>query len=162
MPVVSRESHHPILAFPEHLTDTTVRLVAGGVSAAILGAYALRAGWVLPVLALGFVLRAIAGPRFSLLARAAILVTDVLLLPTRTIAGAPKQFAAAIGGTVLTTAAVLYGTGLHDAAWAVAGVVAVLAGMEASFSFCLGCRIYTALFGCADCAISTRNVPTAF
>ena len=106
MPVVSRESHHPILAFPEHLTDTTVRLVAGGVSAAILGAYALRAGWVLPVLALGFVLRAIAGPRFSLLARAAILVTAfgvVLVRGIRAATRAPLGFDAylAIGATAL-------------------------------------------------------------
>ena len=154
MTSLARVSHRPLFAFPERLTEATVRLVAGGVSLSIVVAFVLRLDWVLPVLAVGFALRVIAGPRFSPLAQVAILVTDALHLPTRTIAGAPKQFAAAIGAATLTTASLLLGVGLHTAAWATAGSVAFLAALEASFAFCLGCRIYGALFGCADCQVS--------
>jgi Domain of unknown function (DUF4395) len=151
----------PLFLFPERLTEAPVRLVASGVSLSILIGFALGAGWVLPLLALGFVLRVIAGPRFSPLARLAITLTQRLRLPKRSIAGAPKQFAAAIGAVVLTVASVLLLFGLHTAAWAVAGVVAFLAGLEAAFAFCLGCKIYQALFGCADCAAVPREGPGA-
>jgi len=153
MPILVAVPHRPWFAFPERLTEATVRLVAGGVSLAIIGGFFLRAGWVLPVLALGFALRVFAGPRYSPLARLAIVITQALRLPTRTIAGPPKQFAAAIGASTLTLASILLVAGASTAAWAVAGIVAVLAGLEAALAFCLGCRIYNALFGCADCVV---------
>jgi hypothetical protein len=146
------EPHRPLFLFPERLTEAPVRLVAGGVSLGLVAAFLLRAGWVLPLLALGFVLRVIAGPRFSPLAQLAIAATKGLNLPRRSIAGAPKQFAAGIGAAVLTVASVLFLAGLPTAAWAIAGLVTFLAGLEAAFAFCLGCKIYDALFGCADCA----------
>ena len=153
MSVFATAPRRPWFVFPERLTEATVRLVAGGVSLAIVGGFSLRAGWVLPLLAVGFALRVFAGPRYSPLARLAILITRTLHLPTRSIAGPPKQFAAVIGATTLAIASILLVTGLPTAAWALAGIVAILAGLEAVFAFCLGCRIYDALFGCADCVV---------
>jgi hypothetical protein len=150
--IARAEPHRPRFLFPERLTEATVRLVAGGVSLSIVAGFLLRAGWILPVLALGFVLRVIAGPRFSPLAQLAIVATKGLNLPRRSIAGAPKQFAAGIGAAVLTLASVLLLAGLQTGAWAIAGLVAILAGLEAALAFCVGCKIYDALFGCADCA----------
>jgi hypothetical protein len=155
MPVFSNVSHRPLFAFPDRLTAVTVRLVAGGVSLAIVTACLLKLGWALPLLALGFALRVAAGPRLSLLARMAIMATRLLRLPTQTTAGAPKQLAAAIGAATLIAASLLWWFGLSTAGWAIAGVVAVLAGLEAAFGFCLGCRLYAALFGCADCQRSS-------
>jgi len=160
MPLFNNAQHRPLFAFPERLTEATVRLVAGGVSLALLGAFTFQAGWVLPVLAFGFVLRVAAGPRFSPLAQLAIRVTDALRLPTRTIAGAPKQFAASMGAGVLMTSSALLVAGQPTAAWGLAGVVAGLAGLEAAFAFCLGCKIYSGLFGCADCSrLAARGAP---
>lgn len=153
MPLVSNGPHRPLFAFPERLTASTVRLVAAGVCIALGAAWAGGLGWALPVLALGFALRVAAGPKLSPLARLAMLVTSAFHLPRKLIAGAPKQFAAAIGFAVLSAASVLYFAGLTGAAWATAGAVAVLAGCEAAFGFCLGCWIYQALFGCADCTL---------
>jgi Domain of unknown function (DUF4395) len=151
LPLFPNASHLPLFAFPERLREATVRLVAGGVSITLLGAFLLNFGWALPALAIGFGLRVAAGPRFSPLARLAAVLTGALHLPERTIAGAPKQFAAAIGATTLTVASLLWLSGLQTAGWAVAGLVATLAGLEAALAFCLGCRIYDALFGCAEC-----------
>jgi hypothetical protein len=145
-------AHRPLFAFPERLTEAPVRLVAAGVSLSIVGAFVLGLPWLLPLLALGFVARVAAGPRLSVLSRLAILLTVRLDLPRRTIAGAPKQFAAALGATVLTAASVLLVVGQPAAAWVVAGLVASLAGLEATLGFCVGCQVYSALFGCADCS----------
>lgn len=159
MPLFSNASRRPIFLFPERVTEATVRLVAGGVSLSLVGGYLSGVVWVLPLLAVGFALRFVAGPRYSPLARLAIRGTELLRLPARTTAGAPKQFAAAIGAITLSFASVLVNTSLPRAGWALGGVVAVLAGMEAAFAFCLGCRIYAALFGCADCMVVRPPVP---
>jgi hypothetical protein len=157
MNAVPATPHRPRFLFPERLTEAPVRLVAGGVSLGIAGAFLLQAGWVLPLLAAGFVLRVAAGPRFSPLARLAIAATRAFDLPRRSIPGAPKQFAAAIGAVVLTLASALHLAGWPGAAWAVAGMVAALAGLEAVLAYCLGCKIYEELFGCAECAGAVRH-----
>jgi hypothetical protein len=159
MPVFDAGPRRPLFAFPEHLTEATVRLVAGGVCLTIVGGFLLRVGWVLPLLAVGFALRVLAGPRYSPLARLAILLTQTLHLSSHSIAGPPKQFAAAIGAATLTIASILFVTGSHSAAWIVGGLVAILAGLEAAFAFCLGCRIYDALFGCGDCVVPRPGTP---
>ena len=115
-----------------------------------------------PLLALGFVLRVVAGPRFSPLARLAIVATVRLNLPRRSIPGAPKQFAAAIGAVVLTLASALVLAGAPAAGWSIAGAVASLAGREAAFACCVGCKVYEQLFGCAECATVGRREPLTF
>jgi hypothetical protein len=159
VPLFSNGPTRPFFAFPERLTESTVRLVAAGVCVGIGAGWATNFGWVLPLLALDFALRVAAGPRLSPLTRIAVPVTIALHLPKRSVAGAPKQFAAAIGFGVLASASALYLAGLPGAAWATAGVVALLAGCEAALGVCLGCRVYEALFGCADCTVSQCRSP---
>lgn len=65
-------------------------------------------------------------------------------LPSRTEAAAPHRFAKLIGATftLAATPLVLVGGPVALAGYALAGVVAVLAGLAATTGFCVGCRLY--------------------
>jgi hypothetical protein len=158
------------MRFPTQLNERAARLNAAFVVATILPAWLTSSTWILPLLALGFVLRATLGPRFSPLGRAASALA-ARLWPTHVVAAAPKRFAQGIGAVCLTAAALLAFTGHAPTGWALAGVVAVFATLEAALGFCMGCWIYgrlqaTGLFGpavCIDCgpikAVSPETRP---
>ncbi len=147
------------LPYPAHVNERAARLTAAFVVAALLLAGLTGGAWLLPLLALGFVLRATVGPRFSPLARLAAALA-ARLFPPRPVAAAPKRFAQGIGATVLTAAAALAYDRHAPAAWALAGVVVLFATLEATVGFCMGCWIYGrlqrhGLLGpavCVDCA----------
>jgi hypothetical protein len=129
------------LPYPARVNERAARLTAAFVAAALLLAGLTDSAWLLPVLALGFVLRVTVGPRFSPLARLAAALA-ARLLPLRPVAAAPKRFAQGIGAVVLTPAAVFAFGGYAQAAWVLAGVVALFATLEAALGFCMGCWIY--------------------
>jgi hypothetical protein len=64
--------------------------------------------------------------------------------PSRTEAAAPHRFAKLIGATftLAGTPPVLIGGPYVLAGYALAGIVAVLAGLAATTGFCVGCRLY--------------------
>jgi hypothetical protein len=149
-------------SFPNPVNEVAVRITAGGVllmSAALL---AFHQPWLLLVLAYGFVARALAGPRLSPLA----LLSTRVIVPRLTLAprytpGPPKRFAQSLGALMTVAGAVLaFGIGLTSAAYVVAGLLVVLAGMESLLGFCLGCRIFAVLMAlhvipetvCVECA----------
>lgn len=142
----------PLFAFPQRVDERVVRTVAAGVLLTILVGYATRSAWVLPLLALGFTLRVAAGPRYSLLAQASLRLVRGLGIPPRPIPGAPKQFAASIGATLLWTASALALVGQERAAWGLAGVVVVFATLESAFAWCAGCKVFALLWPCEVCA----------
>jgi Domain of unknown function (DUF4395) len=145
--------------YPAQLNERAARLTAAFVAVALLLAGLTGSVWLLPVLALGFVLRATAGPRFSPLARLAAALA-LRFWPVRPVAAAPKRFAQGIGAAVLASASLLAYGGYAATAWGLAGVVALLATLEATLGFCMGCWIYGRLqrngwLGpavCVDCA----------
>ena len=107
-------------------------------------ALAFQQGWLLPVLAYGFVARALTGPTLSPLARLATeVVTPRLPVAHRYAPGPAKRFAQAIGA-VFTTAASLtwYLAGSHLVASILVAVIAVFASLEAGFGLCVGCRVF--------------------
>ena len=136
-----------MFAFPNPVDEVSARLVAGGVVVLALLVLALQAPWLLAVIAAGFVLRVLAGPRLSPLA---LLMTKVvrprLRVAERPTPGPPKRFAQGMGAAMATTGAVLaLGFGLETAAYVFAGLIVVAATLESAFGLCIGCRVFAVL-----------------
>lgn len=136
-----------MFAFPNPVDEVSARLVAGGVVMLALLVFALGAPWLLAVIAAGFVLRVLAGPRLSPLA---LLMTKVvrprLPVAERPTPGPPKRFAQAMGAAMATAGAVLaLAFGLETAGYVFAGLIVVAATLESVFGFCIGCRIFAVL-----------------
>ncbi len=133
-----------LFSFPNPVNETSARLVAGAVAVLAVIAVAFQQGWLLPVLAYGFVARVLTGPTLSPLALVATrLVTPRLRVSHRYSPGPAKRFAQAIGAVFTLTATLLwYAAGEHTAALALVGVLAVFASLEAAFGLCVGCRVF--------------------
>jgi hypothetical protein len=151
-----------LLSFPNPVNETSARLVAGAVAVLALIAIAFQQGWLLPVLAYGFVARALTGPKLSPLALVATrVVTPRLHVDHRYSPGPAKRFAQVTGAVFALAATLLwYGAGQHTAALALAGVLVVFATLESAFGLCVGCRVFYAAMRvglvppsvCEDCA----------
>ncbi len=133
-----------LFSFPNPVNETSARLVAGAVAVLAVIAVAFQQGWLLPVLAYGFVARVLTGPTLSPLALVATrLVTPRLRVSHRYSPGPAKRFAQAIGAVFTLTATLLwYAAGEHTAALGLVGVLAVFASLEAAFGLCVGCRVF--------------------
>jgi hypothetical protein len=133
-----------LLSFPNPVNETSARLVAGGVAVVAVLTLAFQQGWLLPVLAYGFVARVLTGPTLSPLGLLATRVlTPRLRVTPRFSPGPAKRFAQAIGALFTITATLLwFAGGAHTAALALVAVLAVFASLEAAFGFCLGCRVF--------------------
>ena len=133
-----------LFSFPNPVNETSARLVAGAVAVLAVIAVAFQQGWLLPVLAYGFVARVLTGPTLSPLGLVATrLVTPRLRVSHRYSPGPAKRFAQAIGAVFTLTATLLwYAAGEHTAALALVGVLAVFASLEAAFGLCVGCRVF--------------------
>jgi hypothetical protein len=133
-----------LFSFPNPVNETSARLVAGAVAVLAVIAVAFQQGWLLPVLAYGFVARVLTGPTLSPLGLVATrVVTPRLRVSHRYSPGPAKRFAQAIGAVFTLTATLLwYAAGEHTAALALVGVLAVFASLEAAFGLCVGCRVF--------------------
>src|SRR3954451_20669106 len=107
-----------LFSFPNPVNETSARTVAGVVAVLAVVAISFQQGWILPVLAYGFVARALTGPTLSPLGQIATkLVTPRLPVTARYSPGPAKRFAQAIGALFTVTAALLwYVAGQHLAA----------------------------------------------
>ena len=105
---------------------------------------AFQQGWLLPVLAYGFLARVLTGPKLSPLGLLATrVVTPRLNVAHRYSPGPAKRFAQAIGALFTVTATLLwFAAGEHTAALALVGVVAVFASLEAALGLCVGCKTF--------------------
>ena len=133
-----------LFSFPNPVNETSARLVAGAVAVLAVLAIAFQQGWLLPVLAYGFLARALTGPKLSPLGLLATrVVTPRLHVSHRYAPGPAKRFAQTIGAVFTVAATVLwYGAGEHTAALALAGVLALFASLEAALGLCVGCRVF--------------------
>jgi hypothetical protein len=133
-----------LFSFPNPVNETSARFVAGVVAGLAVVAVAFQQGWLLPVLAYGFLARVLTGPTLSPLALVATrVVTPRLPVAHRYSPGPAKRFAQAIGALFTVTATVLwYGVGSHLAASVLLGVLAVFASLEAGFGLCVGCKAF--------------------
>jgi hypothetical protein len=132
-----------LLSFPNPVNETSARLVAGTVAVIAVLAVAFQQGWLIPVLAYGFVARALAGPRLSPLALVATrVVTPRLPVEHRYSPGPAKRFAQAIGAVFTLAGTGVYLAGFHIEAYALVGVVAAFASLEAGLGLCVGCKAF--------------------
>jgi Domain of unknown function (DUF4395) len=137
---------HPF-SFPHPVNEVSARLVAGGVVIMCALAIALDQPWLVAVIAYGFVARVLTGPTLSPLGQLVTrVITPRLGVAAKPVPGPPKRFAQGIGAVLSVTAAGL-ALGLHlpVAAYAVLGVLATAATLEAVFAVCLGCAIFARL-----------------
>ena len=159
--------------FPNPVNEKAARVVAGGVAAS--GALTLATGWLwlVPLIAVGFLARVLAGPRFSPLGRLATQVVAPRLGPAKLVPGPPKRFAQAVGLTLTTVASVLgLGLGWTGAATALVAVLLVFALLESVVGFCAGCWVFGHLMrlgvipqevcaACNDITLRARPAATA-
>ncbi|MEK7704883.1 MAG: DUF4395 domain-containing protein [Myxococcota bacterium] len=142
----------PFWWFPERVNEPALRLVATVVALTLALAWWRDLPWLVPVLALGYLLRAVAGPRLSPLARTAAWVAKACAFRPRVIGGAPKQLAAIAGATLLGAASATLFCGASTVGWALAGTVVLFATLEATLGFCVVCRLYAWVIPCPDCS----------
>src|SRR5204863_7134385 len=120
-----------LFSFPNPVNETSARLVAGAVAVLTVITVAFQQGWLLPVLAYGFLARALTGPTLSPLGLLATkVVTPRLHVRHRYSPGPAKRFAQTIGAVFTVTATILwFAFGLHIEALVLVGVIAVFASL---------------------------------
>ncbi|WP_153506137.1 DUF4395 domain-containing protein [Cumulibacter manganitolerans] len=132
-----------LVGFPREVNEKAARSVAGGV--VVLAVLALVTGWrwVPVVMAIGFALRVLAGPRFSPLGQLATRVIAPRLGTPKIVPGPPKRFAQAIGFLFTTAASVAaIGFGATVVAAVLMGVLLAFALLESVVGFCAGCYVF--------------------
>ncbi len=135
-----------IFTFPNPVNEKAARSAAAGVVLMCVVFLATGARWILIPLAIGFLLRVAAGPRFSPLGRLAVHVIAPRFGEAKLVPGPPKRFAQAVGATLSVSAGVaafMFHSTL--AAAVLVAMIAVAAFMEAALGFCLGCVIFAQL-----------------
>jgi hypothetical protein len=131
-----------VFAFPNPVNEYSARITAALVVLVSVGTLLTGSGWGLAVIAAGFWLRVLFGPRISPLAVLSVKVLTPLLGKKRLVPGPPKRFAQGIGAALSTAAAVLLAAGLSPAAWILLAVLIAAASLEAFAGFCLGCAAF--------------------
>jgi Domain of unknown function (DUF4395) len=150
-----------LFTFPNPVNEHAARTVAAGVVVQCLLYLATGWRWLLVPLALGFVARVLAGPRFSPLGRLATqVIVPALGRTPRLVPGPPKRFAQSIGATLSAFAVVSAFAGNRTLAVVAVAGITVAAVLESAFAVCLGCILFRRLMRagvipesvCADCA----------
>ncbi len=131
-----------VFAFPNPVNEYAARITAGLVVLLSAATMLTGSGWGLLLIAVGFWLRVLFGPRISPLALLSVKVLAPRLGRARLVPGPPKRFAQGIGAAVSTTALILFAAGAVPAAWIALAVLVVAASLEAFAGFCLGCVIF--------------------
>lgn len=131
-----------VFAFPNPVNEYSARITAALVVLLSLVTLLTGFGWGLAVIAAGFWLRVLFGPRISPFGVLSVKVLTPLLGKKRLVPGPPKRFAQGIGAALSTAAAVLFAAGLAPAAWILLAVLIVAASLEAFAGFCLGCAVF--------------------
>ena len=128
------------MAFPNPVNEKAARVVAGFVAALAAITLATRSEWMIVVLAIGFLLRVIAGPKFSPLGQLATRVIAPRLGRPVLVPGPPKRFAQSVGLVTTTLAAVAaIGFDWDLLAFGLVAVLLVFALLESVVGFCAGC-----------------------
>ncbi|MDR1894972.1 MAG: DUF4395 domain-containing protein [Spirochaetales bacterium] len=97
------------------------------------------------LLALDFIIRAFAPPRYSPLATAGRVLSSLFRLKKVPVDSGPKIFAARIGVGFTAASAILLAFSMTLPAVILLGALALCAFLESLFGFCLGCWVYSLL-----------------
>ena len=113
---------------------------------ALLAGFLADARAIVPVFAGVLFLGAAFGPRYGPVLRFyAEVIKPRLAPPTELEDPRPPRFAAAVGVIFLAAATIAFAAGAPGLGWALALVVAALAGLAAVTGICVGCEIYLLL-----------------
>lgn len=124
------------------------RLNQAVLAAGLLLGYLFDLRAVVPVFAAVLLLGAAFGPRYGPVLRFyAEIVRPRLPPPAELEDPRPPRFAAAVGVAFLAASSLAFAIGSAGVAWALALVVAALAGLAAVTGLCIGCEIYLLLAG---------------
>jgi hypothetical protein len=130
------------VGFPNPVNEKAARVVAGLVAVTALVALVSQSVWLLWLLAAGFLLRVLSGPRFSPFGLLATRVVAPRLGPPRLVPGPPKRFAQGLGLTFSLLAAIAVTLGATSLGWVLVVLLIGAAVLESVFAFCLGCAIF--------------------
>ncbi len=152
------------VGFPNPVNEKAARVVAGLVAVTALVALVSQSVWLLWLLAAGFLLRVLSGPRFSPFGLLATRVVAPRLGPPRLVPGPPKRFAQGLGLTFSLLAAIAVTLGATTLGWVLVVLLIGAAGLESVFAFCLGCAVFGLLQRagmvpesvCEACVVGTR------
>lgn len=132
-----------VFTFPNPVNDYAARSTAGLVVALAVVTIVVNHWALYAVLAVGFLLRVLSGPKLSPFGQLSVrVIAPKVWRRTKLVPGPPKRFAQGIGLAVSTTALVLSLLGFGLAAQIVVGVLIVAATLEFALGFCLGCTIF--------------------
>jgi hypothetical protein len=157
-----------LFGLPNPVNEVSARLVAAGVVLPCAATIAFDQPWLTVTIASGFVARVLSGPTFSPLGQLVTrVITPRLGVSPRFVPGPPKRFAQGIGALFsLSAAALVLGFDLRSAGYAVLGVLACAATLEAAFGVCLECHIFAGLMRlglipqavCQECRDITNRI----
>ena len=131
-----------LVGFPNPVNEKAARVVAGLVVVPALAALLTQSGWLLWLLAAGFLLRVLSGPRFSPFGLLATKVVAPRLGPPKLVPGPPKRFAQGLGLAFSLVAATSVTLGTTTLGWTLVVLLIAAALLESVFAFCLGCAIF--------------------
>ena len=129
-------------AFPNPVNERAARVVAASVAVTGVVIIATQWWWLTIALAIGFLARVLAGPRWSVVGRLAAQVIAPRLGPPVPVPGPPKRFAQAVGLTFSTAAAIATLTGATAVGIALLATLVAFATLESVFRFCAGCWVF--------------------
>jgi hypothetical protein len=131
------------MSAPKPIDPRGPRFNQAVLTVALLAAFLLDAKVVVPVFAVVLLLGAAFGSKYGPFLR---LYADVIrprLQPAADLEDPrPPRFAAAIGVAFLTAATIAFAAGASGLGWALALIVAALAGLAAVTGICVGCEVY--------------------
>ncbi len=134
-----------LFTFPNPVNEKAARVVAGLVVVTALVALVFQASWLVWVLAAGFLLRVLSGPRFDPFGLVATRLVAPRLGTATLVAGPPKRFAQGLGLLFSLTSGVSLALGATVIGWVVLGLLVVAATLESVFAVCLGCLVFGGL-----------------
>jgi hypothetical protein len=128
-----------LFTFPNPVNEKAARVVAGLVVVTAVLALAFQATWLVWVLAAGFLLRVLSGPRVDPFGLLATRVVAPRLGAARLVAGPPKRFAQGLGLAFTLASGASLALGATTLGWLVLAMLVVAATLESVLGFCLGC-----------------------
>lgn len=133
-------------AAPKPIDPRGPRVNQGVLTVALLLGFLADWRAVIPIFAVVLLLGAAFGPRYGPVLRFyAEVIKPRLGPPSEMEDPRPPRFAAAVGVVFLGAATIALAAGAPGLAWALALIVAALAGLAAITGICIGCELYLVL-----------------